>query len=124
MTTQLDDRLVPAALKLIQKFGISARLMKYCDEYNPQTGKKEQTDIRASDTTMSPPQFKRITSDESYADRGTVFCTPELLDFAPQQGMFVEFGDEGKETYKIFDVRPLRSGVKVAAYQLWIGEDR
>lgn len=122
--TILDDKLVPATLKLIQKLGIPARLIHYCDEYNPETGKKEQNNIKISDTKMSPPQFKKITSGEDYADSGIAFCTPQLLDFPPSTGMFVEFTGAEPETYKIFNVRPLRSGDQIAAYQLWLGEDR
>ena len=118
MTTVLDDKLPATALALLAKYGTSATFTVESLAYAAATGITTPTTTAAYALKISPPapysqglvDGELIRSD----DLRTTLAASGLA-FTPYIGQKVTF--DGK-VWSVQEVRPLRSGDLVAAYEL------
>lgn len=119
MPTPLDKKLVPATLKMIQRFG---RNMDFTnprtDSYDPATGEGKEEIHRTLTAKASPP----IDYEQRYIDGETIkrgdariFLAASELAFTPERDMHVKIDNA---EFKVLNVLPLHSGEQIAAYEV------
>ena len=121
MATALDDRLVPAAYRLVNTYGQDAVFHETevdATDYNPATG---ITTIPAATThteKVSPPSlYNQTLIDGDLIKIGDmkIYLAAQSLGFTPVRSMKVVVA--GK-TWRIVAANPLHSGEEIAAYEL------
>jgi len=119
--TELDDRLVPKALELLEKFGFDATLTvesagTFNHATNKVTGKSVSTQVRK----ISPPfpvEDKFIDGDVLKSGDQETYIANSGLTIVPVNGM--KFIIDGEE-WKSIQTDPLRSGQLIAAWRIRI----
>ncbi len=116
--TDLDDRLIPKVLALVNRLGRVATFYEVTKTGDPKTGEV---------TTSTPILHKRkvtpraeydlafVNNDTIKAGDMSVILPASGLRFTPVEAMKVVIGDD---TWKIVSIRPLDPGEKTAAYKL------
>ena len=117
--TVLDDKLVPAVLALINKFGITGVFDTGSGEgvYTATTGDVAETASTVTRKVSPPVPFNQRLVDGATVRRDDtqVFVAGSGITFTPSIGMTIVIaGDK----WKIVSVIVLRSGEQVAAYEL------
>ncbi|MBW7990040.1 MAG: hypothetical protein FVQ84_08505 [Planctomycetes bacterium] len=119
--TALDDKLVPAALALITKFGISANITTITgNTYDPTTSSTAVGTPVVNAVTITPlvpAANKFIDGDLVKVGDVESFIAGIGLGFTPIPGLLVEVGSDD---WKIVRVDTLSSGDSVAAYQMFL----
>lgn len=116
--TVLDDKLVPKALEIIDKFGLNAIFNEVCQtDYVAATGAVTEINPKCHTRKITPPALM-----DRYADGDTVkvgdmkvSVAASGLPFTMEKGMRVEI-DELE--YTIISVISVYSGASVAIYDL------
>ena len=117
--TDLDDKLVPKALALLNKFGrcgVFHAPTSY--NYDPDTGRNQKVSVIQYERKVAPIMGfdqKYIDGDVILASDGRTFVADSGLGFTPEPGHRLSVDSE---TWRIIAVKPLRSGVQVAAWEL------
>lgn len=119
MTTSLDDKLVPKALTLVNKFGKDVVFVVLeTEEYDPETGKVTEGGETSETQKVSPPAKydRRYINDDTIQEGDTIIGLPaKNLTFTPKNGMVVKFDDT---TWRIVSMNPLYTGELIALYEL------
>lgn len=120
--TDLDDKLVPKALELINKFGADIVYTRKSTEgtYDPTTGETTGSATASPTVKMTPPfPLEDEYRGESTGEEGNLresYLAASGLGFVPQKNDSFVWKD-GK-TYTVVEVLPLYSGEQVAAFGL------
>lgn len=121
MTTPLDRKLVPAALKLLAKYGVAATFTVYAEVANESTGTVTRTPTVYTGIKVSPPSRMRRMSGgvtQQTESLSIVFAASGLA-FTPAIGMDVAV--LGNPTYRCTEVNTISSGDSVAIYEVFLG---
>lgn len=115
--TVLDDKLVPKALELINKFGLTATYTTEDKTYDTATRKSVlvTTDFTVKVTPPFGYDERLITTEIIRADDSFILIAGSGLQFTPKMGDFVTI--KGVK-WRVARSQPLYSGEQVAAYQL------
>lgn len=121
MATPLDDKLVPKALEIVNKFGINATFavgLIEPDDYNPETGETTPDTPTNTIRKVTPPEkYDRYLIDGDLIKFGDcrVYLPASGLTFDPVNGMKVTIGTS---LWKIVKVEYVYSGEEIALYEL------
>lgn len=116
MTTEIDDIAVPAALELINEFGINATFIaetKVYDDVTQSTTSTATTIVRK----VSPPQEAKTWRDGEVLreSKALVYLAASGLTFTPAIGMKVTIDGT---SYGITKAVAIRSGELIAIWEL------
>lgn len=115
--TVLDDKLVPKALELINKFGLSATYTTERRTYDPATRKSVLVTVEYT-VKVTPPfgyDERLIVTEIIRADDSFILIAGSGLAFTPAMGDFILIKTV---KWRVARSQPLYSGEQVAAYQL------
>lgn len=117
--TRLDDKLVPAAQRLINKFGKTATVTtEAAKTYDPETGKTSNTGETVNTVKISPPapyEIRYITAGVvDVGDQRTIIAAKDLT-FTLKTGQLLTVDSD---KWRIVSVNSIRSGEQIAAFEL------
>jgi hypothetical protein len=117
--TRLDDKLVPKAYELIEKFGkvVSFISGPPASGYDPTTGKNATFTADTYSVKVTPPQEyeqKYIDGDLIQVGDVQIFLAAQNLTFTPKNGMDVTIDSEN---WKIVSFGKIYTGEQVALYE-------
>jgi hypothetical protein len=116
--TDLDDKLIPKVLALVNKFGRVAtfyEVTKTADDEAGTVTKSAPILHKRKVTPRAEYDLAFINGDTIRAGDMSVILPASGLRFTPVEAMKVEIGDDA---WKIVSLRPLDTGEKTAAYKL------
>lgn len=122
--TALDRKMLPLAQRLIRKFGKTAKFTELIgEEYNPFDG-SVSTQSHTTHTAKIVPPYPQ---DKKYSKEGNTSDINDLVTYVA--GLDVNFEikigmriDMDCEQWTVMRVRPIRSGGKVAVYELALSQ--
>lgn len=119
MTTSLDARLVPAAKRLLTKFGKTVTITRVTDNsFDPNSLEHLPTGIETQTVKVTPPQAlktKFINGELIKHVEGRTYLSPTGLEFVPVQGNTITIDSN---TISIVYVVPHYSGDDIVLYEL------
>jgi hypothetical protein len=119
----LDDKMVPTAFRLLEKYGKAAVLTLNVDTYDPTTGITTSVagDPPSLAIKVTPPaplkEGFRPSSTLLESDTNVFVSAQACDDVVPVVGMPLILAGV---TYKLCAVDPIYSGTEIAVYSLWL----
>lgn len=119
----LDDKMVPTAFRLLEKYGKPAVLTLNVDTYDPSTGVTTSAagDPPSLAIKVSPPaplnEGFRPSSTLLESDTNVFVSAQACDDVVPVVGMTLTLASVA---YKLCAVDPVYSGEEIAVYSLWL----